>query len=151
MAVPITYHARKDARARFALWLLLLLAVAAGAWYWSNSLSPTAQARQAAHDFWVAVTAGDEAAVAAMMADDADFTAAEVIQANRGLIAPPRPSGLVHPALTPNQTGTEFVVTKDLIGPPDPVPSHLRVLGLKRVNLISARAGRTRPAPDPKP
>lgn len=130
----MTHHARQDAQTRFALWLLIILAAAAGALYWSNNLSPTARARQAAHDFWVAVVAGDEGAVAAMLADEADFTAAEVIAANRGLAAPARPNGLVHPALTPNRTGTEFIVTVDLVEPPASVPQRLRVLALKRVN-----------------
>lgn len=115
-------------------WLALVLVLGLAVWYWSQNLSPTARATAAAHRFWSAAVRGDASTIESMLADEADFTPADVIRANTGLRYD-RQKVAVLWVRGPSPTGTEVLVVSSLSDPREPTRSVLgRSLALKRVN-----------------
>lgn len=105
--------------------------------YYLLQRSPTRQAQAAAHQFWVAVVAGDRDGVSALLSSQADFTAGAVIDQTRGLCyggpcGGDRPNGHVQWVQGPTETGAEVLVLsvlRDQTGTP-----YGRSLAMKRVN-----------------
>lgn len=117
--------------------LLVIILVLIGRYYWVENLSPSAQARQTAHQFWLAVDAGDVEAISAMLAVEADFVAVDVIEENSGLryggIPGDHPPGHVIWVNGPSMTGAEVIVNS-LVRHPVTGQGFSRSLAMKRVD-----------------
>lgn len=90
---------------------LLLAGVAAYGYYTLNSVP--ALARRAAHEFMAAAAAGDEQAVTAMVAPDAEVTPADVIGMYAGLV----PGSFRAERAAEDSSGVEMLVQVGLADP----------------------------------